>query len=75
MVDKLHQTYGPQDSSAVPAQPFLEGKVLADPECGKSGHVDMLLSMADSNRCIYDESESTPNRSFRAWSPSLGGLL
>ncbi len=40
------------DLSAVRAQPFLEGKVFADPEFGKSGRVDMLVSMADFNRCI-----------------------
>ncbi len=75
VVDKITSDYALQDLSNVRSLPFLKGKPLADPEFGKSGHVDMLLSMADSNRCTYDHSESTPDRSFRAWSSIFGWVI
>ncbi len=77
VVNKITSDYGPQDLSAIRALPFLEGKQLADPEFRRSGRIDLLLSIADSNRCTYDESESTFDRSFRtcvwldSWRPNF----
>ncbi len=48
---------------------------LADPEFGQSGRIDLLLSIADSNRCLYDQSESTPDRSFRTWNSVFGWIV
>ena len=75
VVDKITSDYGPQDLSSIRSQPFLEGKKLADPEFGQSGRIDMLLSMADSNRCTFDQSESTPDRSFRTWNSIFGWIV
>ena len=75
VVNQITSDYGPQDLSRIRALPFLEGKQFADPEFGHSGHIDLLLSIADSNRCMYDESESTPDRSFRAWNSVFGWII
>ncbi len=75
VVNQITSDYGPQDLSAIRALPFLEGKQLADPEFGHSGRIDLLLSIADSNRCTYDESESIPDRSFRTWNSVFGWIV
>ena len=74
VVNQITSDYGPQDLSGIRALPFLEGKQFADPEFGHSGRID-LLSIADSNRCTYDESESTPDRSFHVWNSVFGWIV
>ncbi len=75
VVNQITSDYGPQDLSGIRALPFLEGKQLADPEFGQSGQINLLLSIADSNRCLYDQSESTPDRSFRTWNSVFGWIV
>ncbi len=75
VVNQITSDYGPQDLSAIRALPFLEGKQLADPKFGRSGRIDLLLSIADSNRCTYDESESTPDCSFHTWNSVFGWIV
>ena len=58
-----------QDLSSVRDQPFLR---LADPELGRSGMVDVLLSVVDTNRCMHDISVSSPDRSTCAWQSIFG---
>ena len=62
-----------QDLSSVRDQPFLRGQPLADLELGRSGTVDVLLSVVDTNRCMHDISVSSPDRSTAPGSPSLTG--
>ena len=75
VVNQITSDYGPQDLSGIRALLFLQGKQLADPEFSHSGRIDLLLSIADLNRCMYDESESTPDRSFRAWNSVFGWII
>ena len=65
----------PQDLSSLRNQPFLRGKHLADPELGRFGMVDILLSVVDTNRCIHDVSVSSPDRSTRAWQSIFGWVV
>ena len=75
VVDCITSDYGPQDLGKIRALPFLEGKQLADPVFGQSGRIDLLLSIADSNRCTYDQSESPQDRSFRTWNSVFGWIV
>jgi len=75
VVNVITCDYGPQDISSIRSLPFLEGKPLADPEFAKSEHIDILLSIPDSNRCICDPSESTPDRSFRSCNSVFGWIV
>ena len=72
VVDCITSDYRPQDLGGIRALPFLEGKQLV---FGQSGRIDLLLSIADSNRCTYDQSESTPDRSFRTWNSVFGWIV
>ncbi len=71
VVDQITSDYALQDLSSIRSLPFLQGKQLADPEFGKSG----LIDIADTNRCIYDQSESTSDRSFRTWNSVFGWIV
>ena len=75
VLNQITSDYGPQDLSRIRALPFLEGKLFADPEFGHSGRIDLLLSIADSNRCTYDECESTLDRSFHVWNSVFGWIV
>ena len=65
----------PQDLSSLRNQPFLRGKHVDDPELGRFGMVDIILSVVDTNRCIHDVSVSSPDRSTRAWQSIFGWVV
>ena len=46
-----------------------------DPDFGSSGRIDLLLSIVDSNRCMFDVSESSPDRATRTWQTIFGWVV
>ena len=75
VVDQITSDYAPQDLTAIKNQDFVKGKPLTDTEFGKSGRIDIFLSIIDSNRCTHDVSQSSPNRCTRAWDTIFGWVI
>lgn len=54
--------------------PFLRNKLLADPDFGGAGCMDVLLGVVDCNHIDLDKRESSDDLKIKAASKILDGL-
>lgn len=75
VVNRISCEGNPPDLTSIKDQTFLLGKVLADPDVGKAGRIDLLLSVVDSNQCLYDNLSPQLTALLELGSLSLAGSL
>ena len=73
VIDSITTDCPNQDLDAVKQMPFLKGQqLLADPDLGISGRIDLLLGATDCNRCTEEGLAYSPDKCLVAQNTIFG---